>query len=264
MTAQPVAMTVAGSDPSGGAGLQADLKTFHSLGVHGESAVTILTDCAADGVLRVSATEPAFVARQIRRVCRDFPPHAVKSGMLFSRPIVNVLARHLAAVPDQAFVFDPVITTRRGETLVADDALHAMQTGLVPRATLVTPSMPEAAVLTGLPVKDHDDMEKAGHRLVEQGANAVLLTGGHLDDAESADFLVGRDIQPRWLAGRRIPSVLHGAGDCISAAVTAGLASGRDLEAAVDAAKQVVDRAVANAQPSDRDHCAIVRFIPGA
>lgn len=261
MTLSPVALTIAGSDPSGGAGLQADLKTFQTLGVHGASAVTVLTDCAATGVADISPTRPTFVARQIRRVCRDFGPQAIKTGMLFSRHIVEIVARHLAVAPAVPFVFDPVITTRRGDTLVADDALNAMLERLLPRCTLVTPSMPEAAVMTGMPVSDPRDMERAGHRLLEQGADAALVTGGHLSETGSSDFLVGRAIEPRWLEGDRIPSILHGAGDCLSASIVAGLARGMKLETAIDSAKRIVNRATADARAGNHDQAAIVRWI---
>lgn len=249
MNTHPVALTVAGSDPSGGAGLQADLKTLQAVGVYGASAVTVLTDCNSHGVTDVHVPPPRFLARQLRRVCADLPVAAVKTGMLFSEPIIRVVARFLAADPAVAYVFDPVITTRRGEVLVDNAALAVIAERLLPRCLIATPSIPEAGVLTGLTIETRDDMAQAAEHLLELGARNVLITGGHLADERSPDCFLGRDLPARWYEGDRVDAALHGAGDCLSAAVTAGLAQGRTLPDAVAMAKQFVTQAAVDSLP---------------
>lgn len=249
MNPTPVALTIAGSDPSGGAGLQADLKTFQAFGVYGASVVSVLTDCNTLGVTDVHVPPWRFLARQLRRVCSDLPVAAVKSGMLFSRDAMRLTAACLAAEQAPPYVLDPVVTTRRGEVLVDSDALALLRQRLLPLCDLVTPSMPEAAVLTDQPVESRADIERVGARLCELGAENVLITGGHLPGAQSPDYFVGRNHAPEWLEGIRIPSHFHGAGDCLSAAVTAALAQGHSIPAAVRIAKEFLNQSADNAEP---------------
>lgn len=244
----PVALTIAGSDPSGGAGLQADLKTFAALGVYGMTVLTIATDCATDeGVQEVHAIPPAFVARQIERVCRDIPPHAVKTGMLYDEAVIEVVAEAARRFAFPAFVLDPVMTTRRAERLLSDGAEHALLERLLPLATVVTPSLPEAERLTGLRVRSREAMERAAEAVLALGPRAVVVKGGHLDDDPIAPdfFYDGRE--GRWLEAARVPRVMHGAGDTFAAAITAVLAQGRPLREAVEEAKHYVTGAILHA-----------------
>lgn len=245
----PIALTIAGSDPSGGAGLQADLKTFQASGVFGMSVVTVLTDCTTEGVTRVHAVPRDFVAHQLQRVPADLPPHAFKTGMLFNRDNVEVVAEFVAANPTLPYVFDPVITTRRGEPLVDADTQDMMVDTLLPYCAITTPSMPEAAVLSGREVKTRDDMRAAAATLIERGAPAVLVTGGHMDDAQSSDCFMTADGHMRWFDGVRQPHAFHGAGDCLTAAIVAALAQGQPLEAAITTGKRLLDKAAATAKP---------------
>jgi len=177
----PVCLMIAGSDPSGGAGLQADLKTFAARGVYGMSALTVATDCETlDGVQEVQPMPPAFVRRQIDRICTDIPPQAVKTGMLFSEAIICVVAEAVRDLPH--LVVDPVMTTRRGERLLSDGAEGALTRELLPWATLVTPSLPEAERLTGQRVVSRSDMEEAAAEILALGPGAVCVTGGHLKE----------------------------------------------------------------------------------
>ncbi len=242
-----VALTIAGSDPSGGAGLQADLKTFEALGVYGMSVVTVVTDCATDGgVQQVHEIPAAFVARQLGRVCRDIPPAAVKTGMLFGAAIIEAVAEAATRFAFPAFVVDPVMTTRRGERLLSDGAEHALVARLFPLATVVTPSLPEAERLTGLDVRSRAAMEQAAEALLALGPRAVVVKGGHLGGEDAPDLLADAGGH-LWLEARRIPRVMHGAGDTFAAAITAGLARGLALRAAVEQAKAYVTGAIQHA-----------------
>ncbi len=244
----PVALTIAGSDPSGGAGLQADLKTFQALDVYGMSVVTVVTDCATDeGVQAVHEVPPVFVARQIERVCRDIPPGAVKTGMLHRTAVIEAVAEAAQRLVFPAFVVDPVMTTRRGERLLSDGAEHALVERLVPLATVVTPSLPEAERLTGLRVRSRAAMERAAEALLALGARAVVVKGGHLGDDQHAPDFFHDGSEGRWLEARRVARVMHGAGDTFAAAITASLARGRGLGEAVDDAKRYVTGAIRHA-----------------
>lgn len=242
-----VALTIAGSDPSGGAGLQADLKTFAALGVYGMSALTVATDCETlRGVTRVEAMPPAFVARQIERVWEDIPPGAVKTGMLYSEAIIREVAEALRLRGPVPLVVDPVMTTRRGERLLSDGAEAALARELLPLAAIATPSLPEAERLTGLPVGTRGEVERAAAKILELGAGAVVVTGGHGSGPTAADCFAS-DHGVEWLEAERAPREVHGAGDTFSAAVAAGLARGRGLPEAVRRAKAYVTGAVHHA-----------------
>ncbi len=243
----PPVLTIAGSDPSGGAGMQADLKTFAACGVYGMAALTVATDCnTAYGVEQVEALPPAFVARQIDRVCADIPPQAVKTGMLFSEAIIRVVAEAAGRHAFPHFVVDPVITTRRGERLLSDGAEAALTEALLPLAAATTPSLPEAARLAGFPVETRADMERAARAIRALGPGAVIVTGGHLAGERAADcFFDGEEIV--WLDAERVPQRMHGAGDSFSAALAAGLAQGLDVLSAARRAKAFVTGAVRHA-----------------
>ena len=242
---KPVALTIAGSDPSGGAGLQADLKTFHQLGVYGMSVVTLVTVQNTTGVSAVEPLDPRLVRRQLDAVLADIPPQAAKTGALGTADIIQQVAE---AARDFAFplVVDPVMVSKHGAALLEEDASNALAFLLLPHAFLVTPNLHEAAALAAMPVADLASMETAARRIADLGPKAVLVKGGHLaGDAVDLLFYEGR---VRRFAVPRIDSRhTHGTGCTFSAAITAGLARGADLESAVDCAKRYVTNAISGA-----------------
>ena len=239
---RPVALTIAGSDPSGGAGIQADLKTFHQFGVYGEAVITLLTVQNTVRVERVECVDPALVATQIRAVLEDIPPHAAKTGALGNRGIVEAVA---AAAGQFAFplVVDPVMISKHGLPLVSGDARSAILDCLVPRAFLLTPNVPEAAELAGIEIRDTGDMRCAGERLLELGAKAVLVKGGHLGET-ATDVLCTEAGCDEFPAPRIDTRHTHGTGCTYSAAITAGLAQGLPLEKAISTAKAFLTEAI--------------------
>jgi hydroxymethylpyrimidine/phosphomethylpyrimidine kinase len=241
-TPRAVALTVAGSDSSGGAGIQADLKTFAALGVFGASAVTALTAQSTLGVTGVHVLPPDFVRAQIDAVCADLPIAAVKTGMLASRDTVLAVAAAIDAHRLPNLVVDPVMVATSGASLIADDAVTAMRAELLPRARLVTPNLAEAARLLGVkPAANVDEMigQAAALRVVT-GAGAVLLKGGHGAGPEAVDILVDADgVNPFALARLDVGPV-HGTGCTLSAAICARLAQGARLRTAVGDAKRFV------------------------
>lgn len=247
----PVVLTVGGSDPSGGAGVQADLKTFAALNAYGMSVLTLATDCTTEGVEDGHVLPPAFVVRQLERVVNDIRPAAVKTGMLFDADLIAAVTRNLDGLGLGPLVIDPVITTRRGETLLSSDAVAAMK-ALIQRATVVTPSRPEAAALAGMEVGPRRDVEATAQAIHERlGPEHVVVTGGHADGDVAADcWFDGMEV--RWLEAERRPYAVHGAGDSFSAALTVGLARGRSVERALRRAKAVVTEAIR--QAPDRGH----------
>jgi hydroxymethylpyrimidine/phosphomethylpyrimidine kinase len=238
----PVALTIAGSDPSGGAGIQADLKTFHRFGVYGEAVITLLTVQNTVGVTRVETVDPGFVVDQIQAAISDIPPHAAKLGALGGRSVVEAVAE---AASTFAFplVVDPVMISKHGAPLMADDARNAMLTGIVPVSFLLTPNLQEAEALTGQPVKNIEGMKRAAKILNERGAKHVLVKGGHLEGA-AVDVLYA-DGNFYELTGERIDTVhTHGTGCTYSAAITAELAKGSGIVEAVHVAKEFMQRAI--------------------
>ena len=241
----PVALTIAGSDSSGGAGIQADLKTFSAFGVYGASVVTALTAQNTQGVRAIAELEPAFVAQQLDSVLDDLDVRAAKTGMLFRAAVIEAVAERLAARTLPHLVVDPVIAATSGDRLLEPGAIACLRTRLVPLATLVTPNLHEAEVLTAGRVADPDDMRAAARALVELGARAALVTGGHLV-GDAIDVLYdGRSFFD--FSAPRISAITHGTGCTLSAAITAGLGRGWDLPTAVAAAKDYVTRAIATA-----------------
>lgn len=239
---KPVALTIAGSDPSGGAGIQADLKTFHQFGVYGEAVVTLLTVQNTVRVDRVECLPPDLVVQQIRSVLEDIRPGAAKTGALGNREIVEAVAA-VAEEFDFPLVVDPVMISKHGAPLISDDARQAVKTLLLPRAYLLTPNLQEAATLTGLEVEDVEGMRRAAERLCEMGARAVLIKGGHLKgDAIDVLFAGGEWLE---LAAPQIDTVhTHGTGCTYSAAITAELAKGSPLDTAVRRAKHYITEAI--------------------
>ena len=232
---RPVALTIAGSDPSGGAGIQADLKTFHQFGVYGEAVITLLTVQNTTRVSRVDCLDPGFVIEQLRAVLEDIPPQAAKTGALGNRWVVEAVAE---AAVDFSFplVVDPVMMSKHGVALIADDAREVLLKKLVPRAALLTPNIHEASVLTHRVIRDLAGMRDAARRLVDLGAGAVLVKGGHLDHI-ATDVLLAGDEWFEFPAPRIDTTNTHGTGCTVSAAITAELARGCTLPSAVAKAK---------------------------
>jgi hydroxymethylpyrimidine/phosphomethylpyrimidine kinase len=241
----PVALTIAGSDPSGGAGIQADLKTFHQFGVYGEAAITLLTVQNTLGVARVECVPAPLVIEQVRAVIGDIPPQAAKTGALGSLEIVEALAE-LAEEFEFPLVVDPVMAGSDGAPLVSPDARQAIATRLLPRAFLVMPNLDEAAALTGIEVKDVSAMREAAARLCAMGARAALVKGGHLEGA-ATDVLYADGAWREFTAPRVETRHTHGTGCTYSAAVTASLARGSPLEEAVARAKAYITNAIRTA-----------------
>ena len=240
---KPVALTIAGSDPSGGAGIQADLKTFHQFQVYGTSVITLLT---VQNTQRVSAVEPLaprLIREQLEAVLEDIPPQAAKTGALGTKENIEVVAECAGRFPFP-LVVDPVMISKHGAPLIAEDARQALAHCLLPRAFLVTPNLHEAAALAGISVRDLQSMEEAAKRIADLGPRAVLVKGGQLTD-DAVDLLYYQGRLRRFIA-RRMPSKnTHGTGCTYSAAITAELAKGRELEAAIETAKRFITRAIA-------------------
>ena len=244
---RPVALSIAGSDSGGGAGIQADLKVFHRFEVYGASAVTLVTAQNTRGVQRVELLAPDLVVAQIDAVASDFAVAAAKTGALGSAATVAAVAEAVARHGLAPLVVDPVMISKHGHALLDASAVDALRGALLPRAALVTPNLPEAAALVCGDLATERDVEAAARALHALGAGAVLVKGGHGDGEEVADLLFdGRDLT--WLrAPRQRTQHTHGTGCTYSAAITARLARGDDLVSAVRTAHAYVARAIATA-----------------
>jgi hydroxymethylpyrimidine/phosphomethylpyrimidine kinase len=258
-----IALTIAGSDSGGGAGIQADLKTFHQFGVFGTSVVTAVTAQNTVGVRAWQALPADLVERQIDAVADDLPPAAVKSGMLGSAELVEVVAAGIERRTLPNYVLDPVMVATSGDRLLDRNAEQLIARRLVPLAALVTPNLGEAAILVGEAVRDPDAMERAGRALVQRGARAALVKGGHLAGDEIVDVLVTAGAVRRFTHARLDTTSTHGTGCTLSAAVAAGLAHGRPLERAVADALDFVNRAIAAAPGLGHGHGPLNHFVPG-
>ena len=248
MTTPPVALTIAGSDSSGGAGIQADLKTFAALGVYGASVITALTAQNTSGVTGIHLVPADFVTAQIDAVFSDLDVKAVKIGMVAQLATLDAIVAGLTRWSPKHVVLDPVMVATSGDRLLATDAIETLRTKLLPRASLITPNLPEAAALLDEPVALSEvAIESQGKRLLALGCPAVLIKGGHGQGTESIDYLVsGNGIVA--LAAPRIPTKnTHGTGCSLSSAIAAGLAKGEDIETAVRKAKVWVSAAIAAA-----------------
>jgi hydroxymethylpyrimidine/phosphomethylpyrimidine kinase len=250
----PVALTIAGSDSGGGAGIQADLKTFQAFGVFGTSALTAITAQNTIGVRAVHAVPGAVVREQINAVASDFEVRAVKTGMLATRELVELVASAIADEQLPNYVLDPVMVATSGDRLLEDDAVHAILSRLLPLATLVTPNLDEARILTGFPVRAVESMRAAAQQLVERGARAALVKGGHLDGDRIVDvFYDGKEFN-EYERSRILTNSTHGTGCALSAGVAAGLAHGGELKHAVEAALEFVHHAIATAPGLGHGH----------
>ena len=242
----PIALTIAGSDSSGGAGIQADLKTFTALGVYGATVITALTAQNTRGVTGVEVSAPAFVAAQLRAVLSDLDVGAAKTGMLASRAIVEALAAELAAsAPTLPLVVDPVMVATSGDKLIDDEAVDAMKQLILPRALVITPNLPEAARLLEAPMAESEvEAERQLEALARLGSKAVLLKGGHGSGGEAVDFLWHAGRVTRLASPRIATRNTHGTGCTLSAAIAALVAAGGDLDTSVARAKAYVHRAI--------------------
>lgn len=245
-------LSIAGSDPSGGAGIQADLKTFSAHGVYGMAALTALTAQNTQGVSAVHPLPPDFVVEQIRMVFADIRVDAVKIGMIANARIAEAVADVLAAYRDCMIVLDPVMIAKGGAALLDPAAVAALVERLLPLATVLTPNLPEAAALLGVdPATDRDTMQAQAEALLGFGPRAVLVKGGHLGGSESPDILAMAD-HAVWLDGDRLPGAnTHGTGCTLSSALAAGLAKGRTYEQAASTAKSWLAGAIASADRLD-------------
>ena len=252
-----VALTIAGSDSGGGAGIEADLKTFAALGVHGVVAITSVTAQNTLGVYAVQDIPPKIVAKQIEAVAEDMGVDAAKTGMLSSSEIIVAVASTLRRY-DFPLVIDPVMVAKSGAPLLRPDAVETLVKELIPRATLVTPNKMEAEKLAGIMIKSLDDARRAARRIVEEyGAEAAIVKGGHLDGDESVDVLYYRGRYREYRAPRIENGCTHGTGCSFSAAITAELAKGRELEEAVETAKRLVTMAIDYGLRIGGGHCPV-------
>jgi len=243
-----IAVTIAGSDSGGGAGIQADLKTFSALGVYGASVIAALTAQNTLGVTGIHDVPAAFVTAQIDAVFSDLDVGAVKIGMLSQPDVIRAVAAGLDRYGQRQVVLDPVMVATSGDMLLREEAVAVLVSELLPRAALVTPNMREAARLVDAPVAASEaDMLAHAEAILALGARAVLLKGGHGEGPESADLLLSPSIR-RWYRAPRIATRnTHGTGCTLSSAIAAGLALGQDLEAAVETGKLYVSEAIAAA-----------------
>jgi hydroxymethylpyrimidine/phosphomethylpyrimidine kinase len=263
----PIALTIAGSDSGGGAGIQADLKTFAALGVFGTSAVTAITAQNPDGVSAIQGIQAEVVAAQIRAVREYFPVGAAKSGMLFSREIIAAVAEAWGgrAGNPAPLVVDPVMVATSGAKLLRDDAIEAMRALILPRAALITPNMDEAALLTGFPVRTREEQARAAHVLYERFRAPVLVKGGHLaGSAEASDVLWDGQHEERLSAPFLAGLNAHGTGCTLSAAIAAHLALGMHLLDAVAAGKRYLHQALAQSLPAGKSTTLNHGFAPQA
>jgi hydroxymethylpyrimidine/phosphomethylpyrimidine kinase len=237
-----IAVTIAGSDSGGGAGIQADLKTFSALGVYGASVITALTAQNTVGVQGIHDVPPAFIQAQMLSVFSDLKVNALKIGMLSQPDVIRVVA---ASLPPLPMVLDPVMVAASGDKLLADEAVSVLREILIPKALIITPNLPETAVLLqGKIATNDDEMVAQGKALILMGAKAVLMKGGHASGETSNDYLITASKIMKFSAVRVETNNSHGTGCTLSSAITAGLAKGLALEEAVSAAKTYVTEAI--------------------
>jgi hydroxymethylpyrimidine/phosphomethylpyrimidine kinase len=250
-----IALTIAGSDSSGGAGIQADLKTFAAFGVYGASVVTALTAQNTRGVTGIHLVPADFVTAQIDAVFSDLAVNAVKIGMVAQVATIDAIVAGLTQWSPKHAVLDPVMVATSGDRLLATDAVEALRTKLSPRVSLITPNLPEAAALLDEPVAlSEAAIESQGKRLLAMGCQAVLIKGGHGQGTESIDYLIGGNGIIALAAPRIATRNTHGTGCSLSSAIAAGLAKGEDMETAVRNAKVWVSAAIAAADRLDVGH----------
>jgi hydroxymethylpyrimidine/phosphomethylpyrimidine kinase len=237
------ALTIAGSDCSGGAGIQADIKTMTMNGVYAMSAITALTAQNTTGVMGIAEVAPSFLAQQIDAVFTDIRPDAVKTGMIASAALAEVIAERLRYYRAERIVVDPVMVATSGDSLLSTDAMTALQEQLLPLASLLTPNIPEAQVLSGMEIRSSADMCRAAEYISRRYGCAVLCKGGH--SVQDADDLLYENGSFRWFRGKRIDNPnTHGTGCTLSSAIASNLAKGYSLEQSVCRAKAYISGAL--------------------
>ena len=254
------ALTIAGSDSGGGAGIQADLKTFAAHGVYGMSAITAITAQNTLGVIEWEAISADLVTAQIEAVAGDIGVDAVKTGMLANAAIVEAVAAAVKSLDLPQLVVDPVMVAKGGDRLLAGDAVQAIRTELLPLAHIVTPNIPEAEALSGLTIRSHADMARAGHRILSAGPRIVVVKGGHLEGPESVDVVctAAGDFE---LRGPRIETrSTHGTGCTLSSAIAANLALGLTDRQALERAREYLEGALRHAPGLGRGHGPLDHF----
>lgn len=253
-------LTIAGSDCSGGAGIQADLKTMTAFGVYGMSVVTALTAQNTTGVSGITEVAPEFTAKQIDAVFTDIRPDAVKIGMAANSSLIKIISEKLKEYDALNVVVDPVMVSTSGSRLLRDDAVNSLTEELIPLAKVITPNIPEAEVLSGIRIKDKETMAGAARMIAQKTETGVLLKGGHLGD-RADDLLVTCEGSEIWFYSERIDTPnTHGTGCTLSSAIACGLASGLSLEDSVRAAKEYISAALKSGLDLGRgrgplDHC---------
>ncbi|CAI8013114.1 Hydroxymethylpyrimidine/phosphomethylpyrimidine kinase [Geodia barretti] len=252
-------MTVAGSDSGGGAGVQADLKTFAALGVYGASALTAITAQNTVAVTAVHELPIDLIAAQIEAVVSDIGVDAVKTGMLSSSEIVEVVARELDRHGIKNLVVDPVMIAKSGDPLLRQEAVDSVRTLLVPLACIVTPNVPEAETLTGMKVETDEDMREAARRIIGMGARAVVVKGGHREGPATDLFYDGTEFV-EFTSDRFDTVNTHGTGCTFASATAAGLAQGKSVVEAVAQAKEYVTEAIRNSYPLGQGHGPVHHF----
>jgi len=257
---RPVALTIAGSDSGGGAGIQADIKTFQALGVFGTSAVTAVTAQNTVGVTAVHLVPLDVVRTQITTVVQDLSPSAVKSGMLGTSELVETVADAIQEHSLTPYVLDPVMVASSGDRLLDEDAVEAIIRRLLPKATLVTPNLEEARILTSLPISGEEGQRESARRLVQMGARAALVKGGHGSGTQVVDILWDGSDEYLWRHPRIKTRNTHGTGCTLSAAITAGLSRGNQLVPAVEDALAFVEQAILRAPNLGRGHGPLSHF----
>ena len=257
----PVALTIAGSDSGAGAGIQADMKTFAALGVYGLTVITAITAQNTVGVRAVQEIDSDIITAQLDAVAEDFSIGALKTGMLSSAAIIGSVADGIVRHQLHPLVVDPVMIAKSGDRLLREDAVDALRRRLLPLAAVVTPNIPEAQVLAGLPIRTRDDRIVAARAIIELGAQAVVIKGGHTQDDPIADVLVDANGVREFFAPRIATTSTHGTGCTFSAAITAGLAQGLDLQQAVAEARDFVSRALATAPGLGHGHGPLNHFV---
>lgn len=241
------ALTIAGSDSGGGAGIQADLKTFQELKVYGMSVITALTAQNTLGVQGVFPTPVLSVRKQLDSIAEDLTPQAIKTGMLFNEEIIQTVSEKIRSFGWTNIVVDPVMIAKGGSPLLQEDAIESLKNDLIPLATVITPNIPEAEVLTNIKIKTAEDRKLAAEKLMDLGCQYVVIKGGHQENDEKAQDLFFDGHQFRWMDGKRIHTKnTHGTGCTFSAAITAELAKGKSPINAIQTGKSFIQAAIEN------------------
>jgi len=256
----PVALTIAGSDSGGGAGIQADLKTFAAFGIYGLSVITAVTAQNTVAVRAVQEIDPAVITAQLDAVAEDFSIGALKTGMLSSAAIIEAVVDGITRHELQPLVVDPVMVAKSGDRLLRQDAVDALRRKLLPIARVVTPNIPEAEVLAGWAIRNREDRVLAARRIMEFGARAVVVKGGHSGEDPVVDLLVEAQGVTEYRASRIATTSTHGTGCTFAAAIVAGLAKGMDIAGAVSQAREYLSRALAAAPGLGHGHGPMNHF----